>query len=214
MSIFNQIISKSLGTLMVQSGDGVPAHVAPIGSLYTDATSYILYSYKQSFGWVPLNTISYGEYHYQDWAATTTIPKTPDWTRFPSVFSASTMQNGMELFGITNKYTNTTYKSDRITILRSGNYEVKAIATIFSTTADDNVIRVGVAKNSAVTSIQAASWIYQAVANNQKRYCQIGLSGVLKNVLSGDTIGLVIASDTASVSVACKHASIFLKRII
>ncbi len=68
------LISKSLGDILTESGNGTPDHISPEGSLYVDKDTGKIYSNK--FGdnrWYQLNTISYGEIYFVENTNVTTI---------------------------------------------------------------------------------------------------------------------------------------------
>lgn len=196
----NKLVKKTLGNILVQSGEGSPDHFSTNGTLYTDILSGILYQYKND--WIPLEVVGYGEYGFQD--NTTSINMTTSWTKVNNILRPSSIENGISLSG----------SSDKIEILRDGNYLIKASMTITSTDADDNIIRVGIAHNNLATDIHSTGFIYQKNSTDQKQMTHIGIFGLIKNVIKNDTISFIIKSETASAIVIAKHATIFIKRKI
>lgn len=54
------LISKSLGDILTESGTGTPDHTSPIGSTYVDVNTNVMYS--NTYGvWQPLNFIPYAK---------------------------------------------------------------------------------------------------------------------------------------------------------
>ena len=74
------LISKSLGDILTESGNGTPDHVSPKGSLYTNKDSGYLYQNRDgNTQWEILNTVAYGESYFQGNTNATTINTTNVW---------------------------------------------------------------------------------------------------------------------------------------
>lgn len=81
----SDLITKSLGGVEVQSGSGIPDHVAPKGSLYTNTASGSLYVNKDSSsGWTVLSRCNYGDMYMTGYTTQTTIG-TSNWVIDPNL---------------------------------------------------------------------------------------------------------------------------------
>jgi hypothetical protein len=71
----SNLISKSLGGILQESGNGSPDHISPLGSTYVDQTNGILY-YNINGGnsWVDINKNSYGNMYLNVTTGTTITP--------------------------------------------------------------------------------------------------------------------------------------------
>jgi hypothetical protein len=79
------LISKSLGDILTESGNGTPDHVSPKGSLYTDKDSGYLYQNRDgNVQWEKFNSVAYGEAYFQNNTSATTINTVNVWE--PAVY--------------------------------------------------------------------------------------------------------------------------------
>ena len=82
------LISKSLGNVLTQSGNGTPDHASPAGSLYSDKDSGVLYQNSNgSTSWFPLQTVAYGEGYYQANTTSTTTSTLNTWVGVGNTFT-------------------------------------------------------------------------------------------------------------------------------
>ena len=130
------LISKSLGDILTESGNGSPDHVSPKGSLYTDKDTAKIYQNKDgSNNWYELNTIAYGEIYFVENTNATTINTQNVWE------SANVTYTGG---------TNVGFSADTssLTLLNGydGFYEIRGDATI-SYVAGTNNYEVGLSIN-------------------------------------------------------------------
>ena len=76
----SNLISKSLGSILNQSGNGVPNHTSSQGSTYVDQTTSILYvNTDGGTTWVDYNKVSYGNMSVTSNATTISTPVTNTW---------------------------------------------------------------------------------------------------------------------------------------
>ena len=60
------LISKTLGCVLTESGNGTPDHTSPLGSLYSDKdTGSVWRNIDGSTQWEKLSTVAYGEAYVQ-----------------------------------------------------------------------------------------------------------------------------------------------------
>lgn len=130
------LISKSLGDILTESGNGTPDHISPKGSLYTDIDTGKIYQNKEGNGsWHELNTIAYGEVYFVENTNQTTINTQNVWE------SANVTYTGGTSVGFSADTTG-------LTLLNGydGFYEIRGDVTI-SYVAGTNNYEVGLSIN-------------------------------------------------------------------
>ena len=132
----SNLISKSLGDILLESGNGTPNHTSPKGSLYVDQDTGKLYQNRDgSVDWQIMQTVAYGEAYYQDNVTATSILAANTWTAVANNFTMIDAV-GMTAVGST------------MSILPGyeGDYEVRGDITI-SYVAGTNNFEVGLSVN-------------------------------------------------------------------
>lgn len=192
------LISKSLGDILTESGNGVPDHTSPKGSLYVDQDNGRLYQNMDGATlWTAFSTVGYGHGYYQDNTAETSIGSTNTWTAVgnnltegDSVgFSAST---------------------DTLVVMTGydGDYEINGEITI-DFVAGTSGFEVGVSINGA----NPVSGSYNGATIDATIETQtIGFEA--KNTLSGgDTLELAVRNITNTNNVIIKNTQLFVRKL-
>jgi hypothetical protein len=112
------LISRTLGTILLQSVNDIPNHVANIGSVYSNIDTGVVFISKGSGNWEPLTGVSYAEAFYQGNVNTTTI-SSANWFQVSNNF---TLGNSSGFTVTTNRLV--------LGAGRSGKYHVTADFTI------------------------------------------------------------------------------------
>jgi hypothetical protein len=192
------LISKSLGNVLTQSGNGVPDHTSPAGSLYSDIDSGILYQNSNgTTAWFPLQTVAYGEGYYQESGTTTTIGTINTWVGVGNTFLVS---DSVGVSGSTNTL-----------VLKSGydgRYEVRGDVTI-SYVAGTNNYEVGLSVNNVVP---AAGTYGSATIDVTYTRQHIGFQTIV-NLVGGDNLRLAVRNTTSTNGVIIRHAQLFLRKV-
>lgn len=84
------LISKTLGEIRLQSGNGEPDHTAVAGSIYSDIDTGSVYISKGGGNWEPLVGVTYGEAFYTDNTTATNITTTNVWFQVANNFNLGT----------------------------------------------------------------------------------------------------------------------------
>jgi hypothetical protein len=192
------LISKSLGDILTESGNGTPDHTSPSGSLYVDQTTGVLY---QNVGggtvWQKLNTVAYSEGYYQDNTTQTTITTANTWVGVGNNFNLDTTigfsANANTLVLISGY---------------DGVYEVKGDVTINNVTGI-NTYDIGLSVNNTVP---AAGTFNSATVDATYTRQQISFDTIV-NLSGGDNLRLAVRNLTLTNNVIIRHASLFLKKI-
>ena len=191
------LISKSLGDILTESGNGSPDHVSPKGSLYTDKDTAKIYQNKDgSNNWYELNTIAYGEVYFVENTNATTINTQNVWE------SANVTYTGG---------TNVGFSADTssLTLLNGydGFYEIRGDATI-SYVAGTNNYEVGLSINGGdpLSGTYGGSLI-DATYTRQ----HIGFDTV-QYLTGGTTLSFDIRNITNTDNVILRHGQIVTRR--
>ena len=191
------LISKSLGDILTESGNGSPDHVSPKGSLYTDKDTAKIYQNKDgSNNWYELNTIAYGEVYFVENTNATTINTQNVWE------SANVTYTGG---------TNVGFSADTssLTLLNGydGFYEIRGDATI-SYVAGTNNYEVGLSINGGdpLSGTYGGSLIDSTYTRQH-----IGFDTV-QYLTGGTTLSFDIRNITNTDNVILRHGQIVTRR--
>ena len=192
------LISKSLGDILTESGNGVPDHVSPAGSLYTDKDSALLY--QNSDGntlWFALKSVAYGLGSYQVNTSATTIVTQNVWA--PVV---NTLTEG-DSIGISASTSTLVVISGY-----DGKYEVRGDITV-DYVAGTNNYEVGLSLNSA----DPVSGTYGGCAIDSTYTRQhIGFQTIV-DLVGGDTLNFDVRNITNADNVIIRHAQLFARKV-
>ena len=193
------LITKSLGDVVTQSGNGEPDHVAPLGSVYSDKdTGTVWKNIDSSTGWEKLQTVAYGEAYVQNNTTTaTSIGTSNTWTA-----------SGVNLTeGIVKGFSGGT---QNLTLLDGydGDYEVKLDATLTRIAGTPNY-EVGISVNSA----DPTSGTYNGCYLDATQLTQhIGVQSII-SLTGGTTLSIDIRNLTDTSNVYLEHAQLFARKV-
>jgi hypothetical protein len=192
------LISKSLGDILTESGNGEPNHISPKGSLYTDKD--VPKTYQNIDGgtiWLPFSTVAYGYGFFQGNTSQTTISSQNGWvgvginlTEGDSVgFSANT-----DTLVVLNGY--------------DGNYEINGEATI-DFVAGTNGYEVGLSINGNPPE----SGTYNGATIDTTYETQhIGFE-TKSNLSGGTTLEFSVRNITGEDNIIVKNAQLFVRKL-
>lgn len=194
------LITKSLGDVVTQSGNGEPDHTAPYGSIYSDKDSggSVWRNIDGGTTWEKLQTIAYGEAYIQDnTTSATTISNTNTWTA-----------TGIPLTeGIVNGFSGGT---QYLTLLEGydGEYEVKLDATLAYVAGTPN-FEIGISVNDDDPVDGRFSGCYlDSTQTNQ----HIGVQTII-NLSGSTTLSIDVQNTTDSSNVRLEHAQLFARKV-
>jgi hypothetical protein len=193
------LITKSLGDILTESGNGVPDHVSPSGSLYSDMDSGSLYQNTDgNTMWVKLQSVAYGEGSYQINTTPTTINSTNTW-----VAAGNNFTGGTDSIGISAS-------TDTLVILSGydGTYEVRGDITL-SYVAGTNNYEAGLGVNGLIpTSGTYGGCVISSVFTRQ----HIGFQTIVE-LVGGDTLEIGVRNITNTDNVIVRHAQLFARKV-
>lgn len=190
------LISKSLGDILLESGNGVPDHVSPRGSLYVDQDTAKVYQNNDGASWQVYQTVAYGEFYYQTNTTATTIGGTDTWT---SVTNTFTVEDSV----------GTTASGGTVSILSGyeGEYEVRGDITI-SYVAGANNYEVGLSVNGGIPTNAYNGALIDSTYTRQ----HIAFDGIV-SMTASTTLSLAVRNITNADNVIIRHAQVFLRKV-
>lgn len=192
------LISKSLGDVLLQSGSGTPNHTASQGSLYTDiSTGTLFINTSGGTSWQNFNLVSYGSMYFQDNVNATTISSTDTWVTITDTFTADA-ENGFS------------FSSNTLTLDTGydGTFKVIGNATLQNVANSPNFevgisIDSGVPEDGLFNGCKVSTSIITA---------HIGVGGYV-DLTGGTTLNLAVRNITDTSNVIIKHAQLIAIRV-
>lgn len=192
------LISKSLGDVLTESGNGVPDHISPKGSLYVDKDSGRLYqNIDGATTWISFSTVAYAHGYYATNTIATTISSTNTWTTVNNNFTEGAS------VGFSASTNTLVLKTGY-----DGNYEINGEITL-SHVANANNFEVGVSINGA----NPTAGSYNGTSINATYTRQTVGFEANKNLVGGDIISLGVRNLSSTDDVIIRNAQIFIRRL-
>jgi len=189
---------RTLGDIILSSGNGTPDHSASNGSLYVDEDSRFLYQNTSGLGWESFDTLTHGNMWLTGNSTTTTISDTTVWYSLRSL-SWSGGSNDNVAYNVTNY----------LDILVDGTYQIFGTATL-EEVATDGAFGLGISINGGNPEIP--NYMVSSVeASDANRQCVTTLANI--DVISGDTIELGVRNFEGTENVTVVHSSLSIKKI-
>lgn len=192
------LITKSLGDVLTESGNGTPDHTSPLGSLYTDKdTGYVWRNVDGSTSWEKLATVAYGDGYYQDNTTPTTITSTNVWTAVGNNLTE----------GLNKGFSAST---DTLVLIDGydGDYEIRANVTIDYNAGAANY-EIGLSVNGANPSAGEFSGAYIDATYTRQH---IGFQ-TIRSLTGGTTLELAVRNLTNTGDVEIRHAQLLARRV-
>jgi hypothetical protein len=193
------LISKSLGDVLTESGNGTPDHTSPLGSLYSDKdTGNLWRNLAGTTTWELLSTVAYGMAYYQDNGTATTISSAyPNWTAVGNSFTE----------GLTVGFSAST-STLVVEGGYDGDYEVIGHVTIEETAGAQNY-EVGLSVNSADPVDGTFGGAY---VNTTQTTQHIGFN-TLVSLVGTDTLNIDVRPLSGTPNVTIKHAQLLVRKV-
>ena len=192
------LISKSLGDIVTESGNGTPDHTSPKGSLYSDKDTGVLYKNTNgATSWINFNGIAHGEVYYVDNTNATSISASTTWFSVGNNFT----EGDVVAFSA---------NTDTMVLLNGydGKYNVVANATIDFVAGADN-FDIGISVNGA-TPVDGT---YNS-GNVDTTHTTANISITTEiDLVSGDTLELAVRNLDGTNNIIIIHGQIFGKLV-
>lgn len=192
------LISKSLGDVLTESGNGEPDHTSPLGSLYSDKdTGNVWRNIDGVTTWELLSTVAYGEAYVQDNTTPTTISSQDTWTA-----------SGINMTeGIVKGFSGGT---QNLTLLDGydGDYEIKLDASLTNVTNSGN-FEVGISVNGAdpIDGRFGGCWLDTTYSTQH-----VGVQSLI-TLTGGTTLSIDVRKEVGTDNVILEHAQIFARKV-
>lgn len=195
------LISKSLGGVLQESGNGTPDHTSPLGSLYVNRDNAVIYINEDGgTNWADVNKNSYGNMYVTGNTTAITSVVTNTWY----VLSAATWV-GSSNDGITFSGGNDVLV---VNTGRNGKYLAVANGRINRQTANA-VYQIGISQNGANP---ANGFFHNSSTNTTETTSVITVVGMF-NLSDGDTMQLAARNITTTNNILVSEASLTLLKI-
>lgn len=192
------LISKSLGDILTESGNGTPNHTSPLGSLYSDKdTGNIWRNVNGSTTWEILSTVAYGEANFQDNTTDTTFVSSNTWTAGVYTFTLG------ESVGFSAGTTTLTLLSGY-----DGKYEIRGDVTLSYQGGAANY-EVGVSINGADPASGTYNGGYIDATYTRRT---IGFQ-TIATLTGGTTLSFDVRNLTSTAAVDIRHGQLFARKV-
>jgi hypothetical protein len=195
------LISKSLGDILTESGSGTPNHTSPKGSIYTNLNTGTQFINNDGVsGWTENIWVSYGEIYFQDATANSSISVHPTWTRF----TGETYTLG--------EYNGVSASSGRLQIDtgRGGKYDVICSGSIEADTANNNSYNIGFGINASGAT--DGHYGTTTVNTGGPTHATVTVRGIV-DLNDGDTVEVLMSQHAGTDTVTLLHTALNIRRI-
>jgi hypothetical protein len=191
------LISKSLGDVLTESGNGSPNHTSPLGSLYTDKDTGKVWVNIGTTLWEVLSTVAYGEAYVQGNTTPTTISSATQWTA-----------SGINLTeGIVKGFSGGT---QHLTLLNGydGDYEVKMDATLTNVSNSGNFeVGISINDNDPLDGGYGGTYLDTTFVTQH-----VGVQSFI-SLSGGTTLSIDVRKLVGTDNVILEHAQIFARKV-
>lgn len=204
----SNLITQSLGGILVESGNGTPNHTSPAGSYYTNITTGSLFinANGTSTGWEMLNRVAWGEIFIQSNATNTA--GTVNWVSLSGLSWNFTGGNGISM---------SPNGKLRVNANKGGLYHLLSVGSIQTQTVSASYdFFLGISKNGAIPATgfsqgcQLDGNLSTVVAEEDDKTL------IISNIISlsaGDTLEMSMRMNSAVPSGRLESGNIFIYRI-
>jgi hypothetical protein len=192
------LISKSLGDILTESGNGTPDHTSPLGSLYVDKdTGKLWRNIDSGSSWEILSTVAYGEGYYQDNTSATSVVSSNTW------YSAG---NNLTLGGAVG------FSASTDTLVcepgYGGDYEIRLHGTLDYNAGTANY-ELGISINGAVPAAGTYGGCYIGSTTDRHSIA----AQTIVTLTDDDTIEAAVRNLDNTSNVEVRHLQLIVRRI-
>ena len=188
----------TIGEIELQSGNGIPNHSSPTGSIYSNVDSGSLYICKGDTTWEYMNKVCYGRMVFDDARKNCAITATNTWFACNANWSGSYM-NGCEISSSTHLV---------IGDNRAGMFEIKCGMSIFALTTDTFDIGLNINDELPLTGSYIRTMTSTTGADENFTYLNTRM-----NLNDGDKISVSVKNLDDSGDMDWLHGWMLVKRI-
>jgi hypothetical protein len=197
----SNLISKSLGSVLTQSGNGSPNHIAVKGTIYVDQTTSILYvNVDNSTSWVEYNKVSYGNMYISGSATIISTPVTNTWYSLSGSTWLAGTTNGVTFSGGVDTLNVQTGKSGKYLIIGNGR---------INRSGGNSVYELGISINNASPAI---GYYNMSCTVATETSSSISVHGYF-NLSAGDTVQLAVRNITGTSNILVSESSLTIIKL-
>ena len=197
----SNLISKSLGDVLTESGNGTPDHTSPKGSTYVDQDTGVLYSNIDGHGtWVDFNKVSYGNMSVTSNATIITPVVTNTWYSLSGATFTVGTTNGVTF--------NSGVDTLQVQTGKGGKYFVIGNGNINRQTAN-GVYELGISVNNDTPS---DGYYNMSSTDGTERTSSINVHGYF-NLSDGDTVQLAARNITTTNNILVSESSLTIIKL-
>ena len=197
----SNLISKSLGGVLQETGNGSPNHVSPRGSTYTDQSTGIIYiNIDGSTSWIDINKLSYGNMYVTGNTVAVTGVTTNTWYSLSGATWSGGSTNGVTFSGGTDILIVNTGRSGKYLILGNGRINRQTANALY---------QIGISVNGSTPS---DGFYHNSSTSATETSSSISVIGML-NLNNNDTVQLVSRNITTTNNILVSESSLTIYKI-
>lgn len=197
----SNLISKSLGGVLQETGNGNPDHTSPVGSTYVDQNTGIIYlNINGSTSWIDINKISYGNMYVTGNTTAVTGVVTNTWYSLSGATWSGGSTNGVTFSGGTDVLVVNSSKSGKYLVLGNGRINRQTANALY---------QLGISQNGNTPS---DGFYHGSCTQATETSSSISIVGVL-NLNAGDTVQLTARNITTTNNILISESSLTIYKI-
>jgi len=197
----SNLISKSLGDVLTESGNGTPNHTSPKGSTYVDQDTGILYSnINGTTTWIDYNKISYGNMSVTSNATVITPVVTNTWYSLSGATFTAGTTNGVTFNSGSDTLQTQTGKSGKYFVIGNGRINRQTANAVYE---------LGISINNATPSV---GYYNMSSTDATETTSSINVHGYF-NLSDGDTVQLAARNITTTNNILVSESSLTIIKL-
>ena len=197
----SNLISKSLGSVLTQSGNGSPNHTAPQGSIYVDQTTSLLYvNTDGSTTWLEYTKMSYGNMSVTSNATAISTPVTNTWYSLSGATYTAGTTNGVTFSSSTKTLNVQTSKGGKYLVIGNGRINRQTANAVYE---------LGISINNGSPSV---GYYNMSCTQATETTSSISVHGYF-NLSAGDTVQLAARNITTTNNILVSESSLTIIKL-
>ena len=195
------LISKSLGGVLQESGEGSPNHISPLGSTYVDRNTAVLYvNTDGGSSWSDTNKISYGNMYVTSNTTAVTPVVTNTWYSLSGATWTGSSNNGITFSAGTDVLVLNNGRDGKYLIIGNGRINRQTANALY---------QIGISKNNETPD---NGYYHNSSTSANETTSSITVIGML-NLVGGDTVQLTARNITTTNNILVSESSLTLLKI-
>lgn len=197
----SNLISKSLGSVLTQSGNGSPNHTAVKGTIYVDQNTSILYvNVDNSTSWIEYNKVSYGNMYISGNATVITPVVANTWYSLSGATWSAGTTNGVTFSGGSDTLNVQTGKPGKYLVIGNGRINRQTANAVYE---------LGISINNSSPSV---GYYNMSCTQATETSSSISVHGYF-NLSAGDTVQLAARNITTTNNILVSESSLTIIKL-